>query len=211
VVALVGDSHAEHWRGALHRIAQAENWQIDEMFAGGCPATYGRSVIFEHHPRDGDTCPIWTKKATARLRALAPDDIITTAYVQQHVWDPVGSGPAGFQQVWREWLGFSRVTVLRDIPTTGGHYGPRCLAINAGKPLACANPRNKVRIDDDMMRAGRAMRTEINLVDLSDDFCDAENCYAVIGGASVYYDYDHMTMQFGTTLASGLLRQLPKT
>jgi len=28
VVALVGDSHAEHWRGALHRIAKAKNWQI---------------------------------------------------------------------------------------------------------------------------------------------------------------------------------------
>ena len=116
------------------------------MFAGGCPATYGRSVIFERHPRDGASCPIWTKKATARLRALAPDDIITIAYVQQNVWDPVGSGPAGFQQVWREWLAFSRVTVLRDIPTTGGHDGPQCLAINAGKPLACANARNKVSL-----------------------------------------------------------------
>ena len=62
-----------------------------------------------------------------------------------------------------------------------------------------------------MMRAARAMRTQINLVDLSDDFCDAENCYAVIGGANVYYDVDHMTMQFSTSLASGLLQQLPKT
>jgi hypothetical protein len=48
-------------------------------------------------------------------------------------------------------------------------------------------------------------------VDLSDDFCDAVNCYAVIGGANVYYDVDHMTMQFSTRLASGLLQQLPAT
>jgi len=211
VVALIGDSHAEHWRATLHRIAKAKNWQIVEMFAGGCPATYARSVIFERRSRDGDACRKWTTKATAKLKALAPDDIITTAYVQQNVFTPAGSGPGGFEQVWRDWLGFSRVTVLRDIPTTAGHSGPQCLAINAGKPLACANPRSKVLIDDDMMRAARSMRSEVNLVDLSDYFCDARRCYAVIGGASVYYDYDHMTNQFSATLAAALLRGLPKT
>jgi peptidoglycan/LPS O-acetylase OafA/YrhL len=218
VVALIGDSHAEHWRGALHRIAKAKNWQLIEMFAGGCAATYGRSVWFEGHSRVGGDCPIWTKKVTTELRALAPDDIITTAYVQMSRFDPPGSGPAGFEQVWRQWLGFSRVTVLRDIPTTGGHNGPQCLAINAGQPLACANPRSKVLIDDDIMRAGRSMLSasktlhrEFNLVDLSNDFCDAKRCYAVIGGASVYYDYDHMTMQYSASLAGALLRGLPKT
>ena len=210
VVALVGDSHAEAWRGALHRIAKAKNWEIIEMFAGGCPATLGRSVKFEGHPRDGSSCPFWTNKVTAKLKALAPDDIITSAYVQENVFDPAGSGPDGFRQVWAQWLKFSRVTVLRDVPNEGGHNGPQCLAINVGKPLACANPRSNVLIDDDMMRAGRSMRTEINLVDLSDDFCDATRCYAVIGGASVYYDYDHMTMQYSATLASALLRRLPK-
>jgi hypothetical protein len=33
----------------------------------------------------------------------------------------------------------------------------------------------------------------------------------VIGGASVYYDYDHMTMQYSASLAGALLRGLPKT
>jgi len=209
VVALIGDSHAEHWRGALHRIAKAKSWQIIEMYAGGCPATYARSVVFERRSRDGDVCRKWTAKATAKLRTLAPDDIITTAYVQQDVFDPVGSGPAGFAQVWRQWRAFTRVTVLRDIPNTAGRNGPQCLAISAGKPLTCANPRGKVLIDDDMMRAARSMRHEVNLVDLSDYFCDARRCYAVIGGASVYFDYDHMSQQFAATLAPALLRRLP--
>jgi peptidoglycan/LPS O-acetylase OafA/YrhL len=209
VVALVGDSHAEHWRGALHRIAKANGWQTVEIFAGGCPATYARSVVFERRARDGEACRTWTKKVTARLRALAPDDIITTAYVQQNVFEPAGSGPAGFEQVWREWLGFSRVTVVRDTPTTDNKNGPQCLAVNAGKPQACANPRSRVLVDDDMMRAARSMPGEVNLVDLSDYFCDATRCYSVIGGAGVYYDYDHMSMQFSATLASALMRGLP--
>ncbi len=210
VVALVGDSHAEHWRSALHRIAKAKNWQVVEMFSGGCPATDARSIAFERRSRDGGLCRRWTAKVTAKLRALAPDDIITTGYVQQNSFDPAGSGPAGFERVWRQWLQFTRVTVLRDIPTTANHNGPQCLAINAGKPQACANPRAKVLVDDDMMRAARPMRSEVNLVDLSDYFCDARRCFAVIGGASVYYDYDHMSAQFGATLAPVLLRSLPK-
>jgi peptidoglycan/LPS O-acetylase OafA/YrhL len=211
VVALIGDSHAEHWRGALHRIAKAKNWQVIEMFAGGCPATYARSVTFEKRSRDGNDCRNWTIKATARLRALAPDDIITTAYVQQNVFQPKDSGPAGFQNVWREWLHFSRVTVLRDTPTTDNRNGPQCLAVNAGKPQQCSNSRSRVLIDDDMMRAARSMPGQVNLVDLSDYFCDARRCYAVIGGASVYYDYDHMSMQFSGSLGAALLRSMPQT
>jgi hypothetical protein len=210
VVALVGDSHAEHWTTALRRIAKAKNWSIIEMFAGGCPATYGRSVRFEGHPREGNTCRLWTTRATATLRAMAPDDIITSAYVQQNVFEPVSDGPDGFKRVWAQWLGFSRVTVLRDIPTTNHRNGPQCLAVNLGKPLACASPRSKALIDDAMMGAARSMGSQVNLVDLSNDFCDAERCYAVIGGASVYYDYDHMANQFSVTLASTLLRWLPQ-
>jgi len=210
VVALVGDSHAEHWRGALHRIAKAENWQIIEMFAGGCPATLASSVSFEHRPRHGDVCSAWTTKASAKLKALGPDDIITTAYAQQNVFEPANSGPDGFERVWRDWLGFTRVTVLRDIPTTGGRNGPQCLAVNSPEPLACSNQRSKVLIDDDMMRAARSMRSQVNLVDLSAFFCDARRCYAAIGGSSVYYDGDHMSMQFSATLASALLRRMPR-
>jgi peptidoglycan/LPS O-acetylase OafA/YrhL len=210
VVALVGDSHAEHWRSALHRIARVKNWSIIEMVAGGCPATYGRIVKFEGHPREGNRCRLWTTRATASLRALAPDDIITSAYVQQNDFEPVSDGPDGFKQVWAQWLGFSRVTVLRDIPTTNYRYGPQCLAVNVGTPLACANPRSTVLRDDAMMRAARSMGSQVNLVDLSSDFCDARRCYAVIGGASVYYDFDHMANQFSSTFASILLRRLPQ-
>jgi len=211
VVALVGDSHAEHWRGALHKIAKAKNWKLIEMFAGGCPATYARSVVFEGRPRDGATCSSWTTKATARLRAMAPDDIITTAYAQQNVFEPARSGPGGFERVWQQWLRFTRVTVLRDIPTTGNRNGPQCLAVNVGRQQACSNPRSLVLVDDDLMRAARSMRYQVNLVDLSDYFCDARRCYGVVGGASVYFDYDHMSTQFSASLAAPLLRRMPQS
>lgn len=168
------------------------------------------SVVFRHRADAGE-CPDWTTKVTAQLETLALDDIITTAFAQQNVFEPTGSGPDGFGQVWREWLGFARVTVLRDIPTTANRNGPQCLAVNADNPRACSNSRSKVLVDDDMIRAARPMSRLVNVVDLSNYFCGAESCYAVIGGASVYFDYHHMSNQFSATLASALLRHLPHT
>ncbi|GAA1255119.1 acyltransferase family protein [Oryzihumus leptocrescens] len=202
VVALVGDSHAEHWRAALHLIAREKNWRVVEMFAGGCPATYAHSVEFERRSRDGNVCSDWTRRTTQQLRALAPDEIVTSAYVKPNKFSPPGSGPAGFEAVWREWRQFSQVAVVRDIPGTNGRNGPQCLAVHAGDPLACSSPRRVVLEDDDMMRAARAMRSDgIRVVDLSDKFCDPRTCYAVVGKAPVYYDYDHMTNQFSASLA----------
>jgi peptidoglycan/LPS O-acetylase OafA/YrhL len=211
LIALVGDSHAEQWNGALDRIAKAKNWEVIQMSSNGCAASDALSVVFEHKVRTGDGCNIWTNQATAKLRTLAPDDIITSAFVQENVFSPAGSGPAGFEEVWKQWLTFSRVSVLRDIPTAAGRNDPQCVAINVGKPQACANPRSQVLVDDDMVRAARAMGSAVNLIDLSDYFCDATRCYAVVGGANVYFDYDHMSRQFSTTLASALLQHLPKT
>jgi hypothetical protein len=62
-----------------------------------------------------------------------------------------------------------------------------------------------------MVRAAKAMSRHVNLVDLSSSFGDVKKCYAVIGGASVYYDFDHMTMEFSATLASGPLTNLSRT
>src|SRR6185436_4101735 len=105
-------------------------------------------VVFEGHSRDGQRCRTWTAKATARLKALAPDDIITAAYAQENAFEPAGSGPGGFARVWQQWQAFTRVTVLRDIPTTGNRNGPQCLAVNPGQPQGCSNPRSRVLIED---------------------------------------------------------------
>jgi peptidoglycan/LPS O-acetylase OafA/YrhL len=211
IVALVGDSHAEHWRRTIQVIAKERNWAVLEAYSNGCPATYGVSVIFERRSRSGDGCRIWTHQVSAQLAELRPSLVITTAYVRMNVFAPKGAGPQGFIDLWREWQKFATVVALSDIPGTGGKHGPQCLSIHVGDPRACSTPRATAMPDDDLRRAARATTATadpVRLVDLSRYFCDSSTCYAVVGGVPVYYDYDHMTNQFATSLAPYLKAQL---
>jgi hypothetical protein len=50
--------------------------------------------------------------------------------------------------------------------------------------------------------AGAAERSDsIAVLDLTDRFCDAERCYAVVGGIPVYYDADHLNLEYVRMLA----------
>jgi hypothetical protein len=204
-IALVGDSHAEHWRHALEVVAKKRNWAFIEMYRGGCPAINADIVEFEGHARDvPGVCRTWTRAVTTRLAQLRPSMVLTTAFVRTSVFAPAGAGPQGFVDVWRQWQRFTKVVALSDIPSTGGKQGPQCLSIHADDPIACSTPRKTAVVDDALRKAVRlaaASGQPVKLVDLSRYFCDRSTCYAVVGGVPVYYDYDHMTNQFAVTLA----------
>ena len=44
-------------------------------------------------------------------------------------------------------------------------------------------------------------RPTVTLIDLTDTFCDADECFVVIGGANVYRDQDHLTVTFADSMA----------
>ncbi|MGH3628494.1 MAG: SGNH hydrolase domain-containing protein [Sciscionella sp.] len=48
----------------------------------------------------------------------------------------------------------------------------------------------------------------MELVDLTDQFCDAHRCYAQIGSVIVYRDKSHMSREYSTALAPYIAQQL---
>jgi SGNH domain (fused to AT3 domains) len=50
----------------------------------------------------------------------------------------------------------------------------------------------------------------VQLVNLSDQFCDDEHCYAVVGGVIVYRDYGHLSDEYSTLLGPYLARAFDK-
>jgi hypothetical protein len=215
-VALVGDSHAEHWRGALHRLAEANGWEIVEMLRAACPVTAVPVLTFDDWAIDTEACRVWGAQVHDRLVAEAPDAVFTSAFAGAFGFDgadpgqSLATGAEGFVDVWTEWADAgSQVFVLRDPPTTGGRDIPECLATHMGSPLECASPRDEaVRPDAMTVAASQIDSPRVHLVDLTDYFCDETTCYAAIGQATVYQDLDHISAPYSRSLAPFLLDRI---
>ena len=74
--------------------------------------------------------------------------------------------------------------------------------LHKGDPLECARPRALAQPQDPLIIAAATLRgTGVHLVDLTDRFCDAQSCYAVVGGIPVYYNADHLNLEYVRMLA----------
>ena len=217
-VALVGDSHAQMYRGTVETIAKQFGWRVVEIFKGACTATHARTLGFEGKdwdPAAVDDCRQWTDRVDAALATLKPDAVFTSGFVSAMRYDDdparsVEIGARGLADAWTGWADKGmRVIVLHDIPPTGGVRPLDCLAMNQQNPTACSRPRaDAVRPDAQTVGAGLVHSDRIQLVDFTDHFCDEQRCYAVVGGAIVYFDRDHLTGQFARTLAPFLLEEI---
>lgn len=200
VLAMVGDSHAQTLMPALKPIAEANGYEFTFFLQGGCPATYADSPAFNGTPREPDECARATRELNGRIMAARPDVIVTSSFIGS-AFRSEAESTAGFHAVWDEWSTFNpQIVVIADHPTTGGEYGAQCLALNLGDHLACAQPRSEALLPDPAAVAAASYRAPVTVVDLSDVFCDARQCHPVVGGLPVYWDGDHLTLTFATTL-----------
>jgi hypothetical protein len=215
-VALVGDSHAEQWRGAIHRLGEELNWEVVEILRARCPVTTAPVLSFNGGGTDTEDCQSWGRQVIDHLNAEAPDYIFASGWAGAMTFgseDPEQSleiGGRAFADTWRGWADRgSEVFVLRDVPTTGGRWVPECLATHPGAPEECTRPRAEAVTPDALtVGAAQAGSDRVQLIDLTDFFCDETTCYAAIGGAIVYFDRDHMTAQFSRSLAPYLLERI---
>ncbi|MGY2084936.1 acyltransferase family protein [Blastococcus sp. SYSU DS0539] len=214
-VALVGDSHAEHWRGALHEIARQENWELVELLRGACPVTEARVLAFQGDATDTEGCARWGQQVTDHLTSGSFDAVVTSSFTTAFTFGGAAgtsmeAGTEGFRATWSEWAdAVPQVYVIRDVPTTEVRHVPECLQANPDDPLACSRPRSEAVLPDAAMAAVEELDPErVRLVDLTDLFCDQTTCYTAIGGAVVYWDANHLSGQFSRSLAPFLREAL---
>ena len=207
-VALVGDSHAEHWRGALHELARHENWELVEILRGACPVTEARVLTFQGKATDTEGCARWGQQVTDYLETRSFDTVFTSSFTTAFTFGGAGdtsadAGRAGFESTWSRWADAGRqVYVLRDVPTTAVRHVPECLQANPDDPLACSRPRSEAVLPDPAIAAvGKLNSDRVRLVDLTSFFCNQTTCYTAIGGAVVYWDANHLSGQFSRSLA----------
>ena len=202
-VWLAGDSHAEQWKVAIYELARKHKWRIRESLMGGCPLVDVDRVAFmdveNRDPNNQQRCRQWSAAVSDRIGLERPQYVFLSSFASKETIDD-GTGRSQLEQ-YRDAAGGrikgwtaagSKVFVLRDTPLTLRKSPAECLQMNADNALACANRRRRALPPDPLAEAARSMDSaQVHVLDLSDQFCDDERCYAAIGGIHVFFDADH--------------------
>ena len=218
-VALIGDSHAGHWRASFESVARANRARGLHFGHQGCPLSTASRNLLEP---DRSSCTRWKRQLFVWFRGH-PE--VRTVFVAQLSG---GSGVVaasrrgrfatavdGYARAWAALPASVRhIVVLRDTPKVHGDTDA-CVteAMDARRPAgrACAvRRRTALEPDPAAVAAARDRSGRVHTVDLTRFFCDRRLCYPVIGGALVFKDPTHLTHVYARTLAPYLRRAIAR-
>ncbi len=207
-VALIGDSHAAMWHPAFERIAEQRGWRLETMARAGCPFL-DLAVKFAALRADYTECTRWRETILQRLRERPPRLVVLSH------WRGYGpaSLPAGLTVYDRAWLDSLTEMVRRlhaigaDVLVLGPVPAPQtmvpvCVSGHLDDRTACA-PSRSTAVDAAGIAGERraAAAGGGRYADLTDLFCTDERCPVIVGNTLVYFDDNHMTMEYGEVLA----------
>ncbi|PZE89504.1 acyltransferase family protein [Curtobacterium sp. MCBD17_008] len=208
----VGDSHNNALMTAYRAIAEREHWRIDVAGHIGCYLT----TAVQEAPTQGytDSCQGWKRAATAWIAGHADEldaVVVTHATTKSPVVVPAGSTNdetvvQGLVDAWRTATDRGvPVIAIRDNPIARDDV-VACLAQMQGPTTGdCDMPREQaLAAFDGNEEAVRVLGDSARYVDMTDRYCTATVCSAVIGGVLTHRDPTHLTATFATTLAPAL-------
>ena len=207
-VALVGDSHAEHWRAALEVVAQARSWRGVSITLTGCPFNARPARL----PTGALTaaCGRWSRDVR---RWFVRNRDVRTVFVSANSASAFdGDAGAGYRAAWRGLpASVRRIYVLRDTPRIVRPQA-ECVSrlLRRKRPIGwrCAQARRENLPPDPHAEAARDADSRVRVLDLSVLMCSQRLCPAVIGGVLVRKDGTHLTRAFSATLGAFVLRAL---
>jgi len=219
-IALVGDSHASHWRAALEVVAQRKRWRGVSLTRSGCPLM--RATTKLQPQTRAEACKRWNKQVPTWF---SEHPKVKTVFVVSHfagdVVIPRGRNTeretkiAGFIRAWKALpKSVEHIVVIRDTPLVG--YATlecvkRAKAKDRNAGSACSVNRKKALHEDPAVIAARRIDSErVDVIDMSRFLCSEKRCFPVIGGALVYKDDQHMTEVFASTLGPYLRGAIDK-
>jgi hypothetical protein len=214
-IALLGDSHATHWRGALIKVAAAYKWHGVSMTRSGCPFSTAEPRLPGKLKQE---CIDWR---TNVYRWFKDHPEVRTVVISQHRGDIVV--PKGQTEYWTKMHGFRdawrllpdsvrHIVIIRDTPYVTNDTDDcvsKALRKHQDAGVECALPRSRSLRQD--VAAEAAVRYEIpglRLIDMTNYMCDSSKCFAVVGGALTHKDLGHITTVFSDSMGPFLLRKI---
>ncbi|MEN1925998.1 acyltransferase family protein [Luteimonas qiangzhengi] len=193
-IAVVGGSHSQHWLPALEEIAKRNDWRIVYSTWSMC-----RFEIPSRLPGSGGASRC-NKIMEGAMRFLVedarPDLVFTTANSGPH-----HRPPDRFITPWAilNEAGI-RVAAIRDNPWMQDDVSD-CVSRASGDLSHCGAQRSDVLADD--FDAALAPGN-VNVIDLTNYFCNDEHCPPVVGKTLVYRDRHHLTTPYVLSLQEEL-------
>lgn len=194
-VALVGDSHAAALLPALLDQADRLDWSLDTYTGYGCQ--------WRDH-RVGTDCDAVADEVQGRLVDGGYDLIVTTAAR----WAIEDASPESFSSRWEaaETSG-AEVVVVAAAPSTPDSV-LACLSRIGAKADDCGTPRDEALTPADVQLIA-ARNSDVDVVDMTDFYCSASRCPAVIGGVIVARDAaGHVTGTYMKSMAPYLVARI---
>lgn len=188
-----GNSHAQQALGTFVPAAWSHGWALERPTIGGC----GYVVSDDQSPE----CNEWNTRLKAYVLEQRPSAVLLvstrTSSELNHDEEPM----AGYQELAQELLdqGIDVISV-RDTPRFQ-YSVPDCIADNGYDSNACGATREQVYAEQDPtpeVSSGTGAR--VFHIDLSDQLCPDGWCPPVIGNVLVYFDDNHISESYATTL-----------
>jgi hypothetical protein len=216
VTALIGDSHASHWRAAIDVVAASRNWPAISITRSGCAFIKAEVII----PRaEARTCRRWNRQLLDWLRHHPQVTSIFLSHRSNAKYRR-RRGVSNFETALRGHLALwsvlpksvRHIFVIRDTPVTSTAAAAcvrRTFAHRQPSAALCARARRKALHPDPAVAAARRTRSlRVHVIDMTPFFCDRTHCYPVVGGALVHKDTNHITAIFAKTLGRFMMRMV---
>ncbi|MGH3636685.1 MAG: acyltransferase family protein, partial [Mycobacterium sp.] len=203
-VALVGDSHAGMLAPAFQQVAAQRRWRLEILGKAGCPPM-NMPTTNPLRRLVSNVCEQWHDQMIARLRAEHPRLVVVSMYRQYGADYFYLPGFTSYDPAWIDNLSHlvhelrdtgAKVLVLGPVPNPHSVV-PICLSGHLDDATACSPPRstavNEAGIADESAatKAGGGQ-----YADLTDLFCTANRCPVIVGNTLVYFDKDHLTVEY---------------
>jgi hypothetical protein len=147
-------------------------------------------------------------RSSSRPRTVARSTSTTLSQGKELRYRDLEIWKAGFRETLMKLSSISpRVVVIRDTPINAKQFGTECLETNV--PTECAAPRSQAAPADAPDAAVARSFPGIELLDLTDRFCDSKKCPAINDGIVVYRaDNNHITATMSLRLQADFAKIL---
>lgn len=214
-IAVLGDSHASHWRGAFKVLASRLRWRVIEFGMPNC--------AFSTSEPAAEAAQEPCRELNAGIVDwLDQNPKVDTIFVSASVRNPIVTGSdydstfdarvSGFLTQWdRLPRSVKHIVVLRDTPfDLAGTFDCVRVAIRASADAGqeCAIKRSAALDPDAEVTAARMTDRSAKVLSVNSTMCDKRLCYPVVGGVLVHKDRGHIGQLFAKTLGPILVRKV---